>query len=54
MAWGEVRLQSCAEEKDLVMLVDNCLNMSQQCAQVTKKASNILTYIKKQCSPQED
>jgi len=43
---GEEWLERYPSEKDLEVLVDNCLNMSQRCAQVAEQAKGILACVR--------
>jgi len=43
---GAEWLESCLVESDLVMFINCWLNMSQQCAQVAKKANSLLSGIR--------
>jgi len=44
--WGKGRVyESCREEKDLGVLADSWLNMSQQCTHMAKDAKILWGYI---------
>lgn len=49
MVWyrlGTNNLESIFSEKDLMFLANEKLNMSQQCASVTRKANSVLNCIR--------
>ena len=50
---GAQCFKSCAEEKDLGMLVDAWLNMSQHFAQMSKKANGVLVCIRNSRTQQD-
>ena len=50
MVLGQSGWKGCVEVKDPEVLVNAWLNMSQQCAQVAKKANDILACIRNSAS----